>query len=228
MTTTSLPHGKSPRKPVRFKTQKSVFRLYRGLKLYDEFRKTAVVYQAGDLTRLFHAKHELHTSLFDLQEWSRSHRKLYGRPAVIDDFLIENNAAIRAALLKIEEAVLKMWRPYYPNRQAMIDMFERAWTALDALWTLDLGDDSAYQIALEKRRAERAQDEIYEDRTEWLASILKRLLKIDDEDDDCTWGVIPPKAEAPAKPVAAAPVEPLDAGQLIAALDEAFAAGGVE
>lgn len=125
---------------IRFKTLTAVTKLLHSFNLNREFyrviKEEGGAYQPAQVTRVFKAHSDLRNLSFELKQWSRKHRKTYGKPAIVDDFL-DLHADRTAELLKaLETTVDALDRDYY--KDSMRRIFIEARVALARMWALTM------------------------------------------------------------------------------------------
>jgi hypothetical protein len=130
--------------PTRFRTLKVIDSLFRDFSLVAEFRDRKLTSVRRELTAVDTARRNLWSvASYDLEKWSRSHRKLHGRKARLDDYLLEHNATLRQCLTDLETAVSKLDRDYYDGEERAV--LDRGYAAINNLWMLDLKQEDAYK-----------------------------------------------------------------------------------
>ena len=132
---------------TRFKTVKSVRRLAYALDLYRQLiRLRGSRYIHQPLLKIRKLERRLSGLVWELGQWSRSHRKLNdGRPPVIDAWLVEHAAEIRFVLDELDSLVSEIEAVRLLDEHfAIIDAYR---IALNAAWRLDLQEPEEHERA---------------------------------------------------------------------------------
>lgn len=125
---------------IRFKTLKAVTDLLYRFNLTREFyrviKEEGGAYQPAQVTRVFKAHSVLCNLSSELKQWSRNHRKTYGKPAIVDDFLDLHADRTTELLKALEATVDALDRDYYEGSKRKV--FIDARIALASMWALTL------------------------------------------------------------------------------------------
>jgi hypothetical protein len=135
----------------RFKTLKSVESHYFSIsRFWTNFQKLTQKHGGAGYTRYLAPVWKAQSSLYDvlvdgLRGWRRTQRKTLGA-AAIDIYLLEHADAIRAGVIAFEQALepLDDARGLHADFAVLLD---ETWAAVAGLWSLDLLEDEAVEIA---------------------------------------------------------------------------------
>lgn len=132
---------------TRFKTIKSVKRLvYGALSLRALSHQAGVRFSGATVSKFWRAETCIYGLVHELETWSRSHRRLHGRPAVIEDWLQSHAGEIRTALDELSDLVDELATDNRLNdaQRAIVNDYR---LNLHMAWQLDLLEDEHHEAA---------------------------------------------------------------------------------
>lgn len=196
-----------------FRTHKAIIELLRTFRLDREYIEAAKseswAYCPGDARSLRHSIDELWGILnIPMNKWSRAQRKLTGKPANLDEYLVAHNEEICKHINALEAQIVEMDRPRYDG--AMRQAFDNAWASINALWTLDLLEIEEHEIKRTAPRPEPVESE--------QAKSVRELFEAMDALKN-PWGTIPPKTPNLKSEKAIVALPELNADELIADIE---------